>query len=492
MLRVQSYMLQDLVEDRLKKLAALKKAGVDPYPLRTKKRTPVGVAKKGFNSLAKSRKKIFIAGRVVSIRDQGGVLFADIKDESGQIQLVFKKDNLKNFEFLKTTVDRGDFYGASGVLFKTKKGEESLEVKEFVLLSKSIRPLPTDWFGIEDIETRLRKRYIDILLNPEVKDIFHKKAVFWDTFRTELKKANFLEVEVPVLEKTPGGAEAEPFKTHHNSLDTDFYLRISLELPLKKLLVAGYEKVFEIGRIFRNEGIDREHLQDYTQLEFYWAYSDYNELMKFIEQLYKTVVKKTAGNLTTTYQGQKINWGKKWGKVNYVETFEKANKINPVSASKEELFKKAESLGLKPENNLGKGRLIDLIFKKTVRPSLVQPVFLVDPPVEIEPLAKRSDKNPGVVERFQVMAGGTELGKGFSELNDPLDQRKRFEDQMKLRAAGDKEAQALDEDFLEAIEYGMPPASGFGVSERLFAILLDKPMRETVIFPLMRPEGRSK
>jgi len=479
-------MLQDLVEDRLKKLSALKKAGVNPYPLRTKKRIAVGVAKKSFNSLAKSRKKIFIAGRIISVRDQGGVLFADLKDESAQIQLVFKKDNLKNFELLKTTIDRGDFYGASGILFKTKKGEESLEVKEFVLLSKSIRPLPTDWFGIEDVETRLRKRYIDILLNPEVKDIFHKKAVFWDTFRAELKKANFLEVEVPVLEKTPGGAEAEPFKTHHNSLDTDFYLRISLELPLKKLLVAGYEKVFEIGRIFRNEGIDREHLQDYTQLEFYWAYSDYNELMKFIEQLYKTVVKKTVGNLTTTFQGQKINWGKKWGKVNYVDAFEKANKINPVSASKEELFKKAESLGLKPENNLGKGRLIDLIFKKTVRPSLVQPVFLVDPPVEIEPLAKRSDKNPGVVERFQVMAGGTELGKGFSELNDPLDQRKRFEDQMKLRAAGDKEAQELDKDFLETIEYGMPPASGFGVSERLFAILLDKPVRETVIFPLMR------
>ena len=481
-------MINDLIEDRLKKLELLKKEGINPYPLRVKKKVSVGEAKKKFASLAKSKKKIFLAGRLVSIRDQGGVIFADLRDELESIQLVFKKDNLKNFHLLKNTLDRGDFYIAGGFLFKTKKGEKSLEVKEFELLSKSLRPLPVEHFGLEEIETKLRKRYLDILINPEVKEVFYKKAVFWNAFREEMKKAGFLEVETPVFESVPGGAEAEPFKTHHNSLDTHFYLRISLELPLKKLLVAGYEKVFEIGRVFRNEGIDREHLQDYTQLEFYWAYSDYEELMKFIEKLYKAVIKRTVGDLVTTYQGQKINWSKKWGKINYVTAFEKTNHLNPVSASKEELFKKAESLGLKPETNLGKGRLIDLIFKKTVRPSLIQPLFLIDPPVEIEPLAKRSTKNPNVVERFQIMAGGTELGKGFSELNDPIDQRRRFEEQMRLRAAGDKEAQRLDEDFLEALGYGMPPASGFGVSERLFAVLMDKPVRETVIFPLMRPE----
>ena len=481
-------MLQDLVNDRLKKLSHLKEAKVDPYPARVKRTVSIGEARKNFEKLSKSKKKISLAGRILGFRDQGGLLFCDLKDESSSIQVVLKKDNLKSFALIKDSLDRGDHLSASGVLFKTKSGQESLEAKEASIISKSIRPIPSEHFGIEEIETRLRKRYLDILLNKESKEIFKKKAIFWAAFRAELNRAGFLEVETPVFESIPGGAEAEPFKTRHNALDTDFYLRISLELPLKKLLVAGYEKVFEIGRIFRNEGIDREHLQDYTQLEFYWAYSDYTELMKFIEKLYKTVIKKTAGSLITAYQGQKINWGKKWRTVDYVKEFEKANKLSPISASKDDLMKYAESLGLKPEKNLGRGRLIDLIYKKTIRPNLVQPTFLINPPVEIEPLAKRSEKDPNVVERFQIMAGGTELGKGFSELNDPLDQRKRFEDQMKLREAGDKEAQILDEDFLEALEYGMPPASGFGVSERLFAVILDKPVRETVIFPLMKPK----
>lgn len=294
---------------------------------------------------------------------------------------------------------------------------------------------------------------------------------------------------MPVLENIPGGADAEPFKTHHNALDADFYLRISLELPLKKLLVGGFEKVFEIGRIFRNEGIDKEHLQDYTQLEFYWAYHDYNDLMDLVEKMYKAVIKNVFGELATVHEGKKINWGKKWPKIDFVEVFKKENKINPLTANRDELFKKAASLGLELEKNLGKGRLIDLIFKKTVRPKLVQPCFLLDPPVEVEPLAKRSRKDPRRVERLQIMAGGTELGKGFSELNDSRDQRMRLEEQMRLREAGDKEAQRLDEEFLVALEYGMPPAAGFGVSERLLAVLMDKPVRETVIFPLMRPKN---
>ncbi|MEK9173401.1 MAG: lysine--tRNA ligase [Patescibacteria group bacterium] len=481
-------MLNELIKERLKKLEDIKGSGVNPYPARTKKVIAISTVLEKFPSLEKTKKNVFVAGRIWSIRDQGGLIFWDLKDERGQIQILLKKATLKDFHLLKKVIDRGDFVSVSGFLFKTKRGEKSLEAKSVQILTKSIRPLPTEWFGVEDVETRLRKRYLDLLLAPEAREIFRKKAVFWATFRNELGNAGFLEVETPVLEAIPGGAEAEPFKTHHNALDTDFYLRISLELPLKKLLVGGFEKVFEIGRIFRNEGIDREHLQDYTQLEFYWAYSDYTELMKFSERLYKTVIKKTTGSLSTTYQGQKINWGKKWGVVDYVKEFEKANKLNPLNVTKEELMKYAEGLGLKPEKSFGKGRLIDLIYKKTVRPKLVQPCFLINPPVEIEPLAKRFEKDNRVVERFQIMAGGTELGKGFSELNDPIDQRKRFEEQMKLRVAGDKEAQIQDDDFLEALEYGMPPASGFGVSERLFAIILDKPVRETVIFPLMRSQ----
>lgn len=325
-------------------------------------------------------------------------------------------------------------------------------------------------------------------MNPEAKVLFEKKAVFWETIRNYLKGEGFLEVETPVLESVPGGADAEPFKTHHNALDVDFYLRISMELSLKKLLVAGFERVFEIGRVFRNEGIDKEHLQDYTHMEYYWAYADYNDMMASVEKMYKAVVKKTCGGFTVTFGGKKINWGKRWPKVNYVEEFKKAAGLDPTVATRKELFITARSFGLQPEENLGRGRLIDLIYKKAIRPKLIEPCFLVDPPVELVPLAKRSRKNPKVAERFQVVACGTEVGNGFSELNDPLDQRARFEEQMKLRAEGDNEAQRLDEDYLEAMEYGMPPAAGFGMSERLFAILMDKPVRETVIFPLMRPK----
>ncbi len=484
---MMNIMLDDIIKERLKKLSLLKKAGINPYPASLKRTLSIGEAVKKFSALEKSHKKVFLAGRLLSWRDQGGVIFADIADESGKIQLVLKKDTLKNFALFKETLDRGDFLSAAGTLFKTKKGQESLDVKELNLLVKAVRPLPNEWFGLEETETRLRKRYLDIIMNAETKELFKKKSIFWQSLRDFLLKEGFLETETPAFEALPGGAEAEPFKTHHNALDTDFYLRISLELPLKKLLVAGYEKVFEIGRVFRNEGIDREHLQDYTQLEFYWAYHDYNDLMKLTEKMFKDVIKKTTGGLKTAFQGQKIDWGKKWEKVEYVKIFEKFNKLNPVSASRDELSQKAVSLGLQLEKNFGRGRLIDLIYKKTVRPTLIQPCFLINPPVEVEPLAKRSDKNPSLVERMQVVACGTELGKGFSELNDPLDQRARFEEQMKLRAAGDKEAQFLDEDFLEALEYGMPPAAGFGLSERVFAVIMDKPVRETVIFPLMKP-----
>lgn len=479
-------MLEEIIQERLKKLARLKEAGINPYPASTKRTVSISEVREKFNAFEKARKKVSVAGRLVGWRDQGSVIFGDIADEKSKIQLVLKKDALKNFALFKDVLDRGDFVSAAGTPFRTQKGQESIEVKELNLLVKSIRPLPSDWYGIGDIETLLRKRYLDIIMNEETKELFRRKSIFWRSVREFLLGEGFLEMETPVLEALPGGAEAEPFKTHHNALDTDFYLRISLELPLKKLLVAGYEKVFEIGRIFRNEGIDREHLQDYTQLEFYWAYSDYNELMKLTEKMYKDIIKKTTGGLKTTFQGQKIDWGKKWPKVEYVKIFEKFNKLNPVKATRDELFKKAVSLGLEPEKNLGKGRFIDLIYKKTVRPTLIQPCFLIDPPVEIEPLAKRSEKNPALVERMQIVACGSELGKGFSELNDPMDQRARFEEQMKLRAAGDKEAQFLDEDFLEALEYGMPPAAGFGLSERLFAVIMDKPVKEAVIFPLMR------
>lgn len=483
-------MLDEIIAERAKKLERLRSAGIDPYPPRTKRPLRVGDILANFPARVRAKKRINVAGRLLGIRDQGSLLFATLADASGEIQLVIKKDNHKDFTFWKSVLDRGDIVAAAGTPFVTKTGQKSIETKSLTMLTKSVRPIPTEWFGVEDIETRLRKRYVDLIATPGLRELFRKKALFWNTFREALVEEDFLEVELPVLETVPGGAEAEPFVTHHNALDVDFYLRISLELPLKKLLVGGFDRVFEIGRIFRNEGIDKEHLQDYTQLEFYIAYWDYDDLMAFVEKTYKRVIRAVTGGLTTTYQGKKINWGKKWQKVDYVKAFAKANSgLDAVHAKMEELLVRAKELGLKPEPHAGRGRVIDLIFKKTVRPTLIEPCFLVNPPVAIEPLAKRSPENPNVVERMQVVAGGTELGKGFTELNDPGDQRLRFEEQMRLRAAGDKEAQFLDEDFLEALEYGMPPAAGFGISERLFAVLMDKPVREAVFFPLMRPKA---
>lgn len=478
-------MIDSLIEERKKKLKNIKDRGIDPYPAEAKRTHTIAEALDSFNKLSKAKKKVYLVGRIRGWRDQGGVIFGDLKDESGTIQLVFKKENLKTFDFWKNNLDLGDFIEVGGPLFKTKKGQESLEVISFKLLVKSLRPVPSEFYGLADVETKLRKRYLDLLSSEDVKAIFIKKSVFWQSFRRELINNGFLEVETPVLESIPGGADAEPFVTHHNALNEDFYLRIALEISLKKLMVGGYEKVFEIGRVFRNEGIDAEHLQDYTALEFYWAYVDYNDLMKFIERLYKLVIKGTVGTLTTNFKGQKINWGKKWPKVDYYSIFKEKIGLDLNKATDQELLDKALSMGLEPDRSLSRGRLVDLLFKK-VRHTLVQPCFLINPPADIEPLAKRINSEPGKVARFQVVAGGTELGKGFSEANDPMDQRTRFEEQMKLRDQGDKEAQRLDEDFLEALEYGMPPTAGFGVSERLFAVLMDKPIRETVFFPSMR------
>ncbi len=479
-------MLDDLIKERLKKLEVLKTAGVDPYPASAKPTHTAHELTQDFEKLAAAKTKMTVAGRAVGLRDQGSLIFIDLKDESGQIQLVAKRDLVAEFELFQKTLDIGDFIEADGILFTTQKGEKSIEVSRLKFLTKSLRPIPSEWYGLEDIETRLRKRYLDLLSHPELKSMFQKKALFWKSFRDFLNKNGFLEVETPVLEPIPGGADAEPFVTRHNALDTDFYLRISLELYQKRLIVAGFEKVFEIGRIFRNEGIDAEHLQDYTQMEFYWAYADYKDLMKFTEKMYKTVIKKTFGTLVIKSQGQEIDWGAKWGKLNYAAVFKKEHGMNLEKATEGQLLEKARELKLDAPAGLGKGRLIDLIFKKTIRPKIIQPTFLVNHPVDVSPLAKRQKPGAYTVQRLQVIALGTELGNGWSELNDPIDQRARFEEQAKLREKGDKEAQMMDEDFVEALEYGMPPTAGFGFSERLFAVLVDKPVRETVFFPPMR------
>jgi lysyl-tRNA synthetase class 2 len=480
--------IEELRQVRIQKLEQLKAKGIDPYPVKSKRSIMVGEALAGFDGLSAKAKKVTMAGRARSIRLHGKLAFIDLEDETGKIQVLIREDAVGKDFALLDLLDMGDFVQASGTLALSKTQAKSLMADGIKLLSKSIRPIPTEHFGLHDLETRLRKRYLDLIVNEETRELFRRKAVFWQTIRGFMIKQGFLEVWNPVLENTPGGADAEPFVTHHNALDRDFYMRISLELPLKRLLVGGYEKVFEIGRLFRNEGIDRDHLQEYDDMEFYWAYSDHEKGMALVEKMYKLVVEKVAGGMETEYEGNKINWGGDWPRLDYFELFQKETGLDLNSATDDQLLSYALEHKLKVERGTGRGRLIDIIYKKAVRPKLIQPCFLTGHPLETSPLAKKDPKNPKKILRFQPVAGGSELGNGFSELNDPLDQNRRFDEQMKMKEAGDKEAHMKDSDYVEALEYGMPPAVGYGMSERVFTVLMNKSIRETVTFPPMKED----
>lgn len=481
-------MLEDLIKERLKKKENLEKAGVDCYPAKVKRDHKIEEVLKRFSFLSLFKKKVAIVGRILALRGQGGIIFIDLYDGSGSMQAVVSKKNFANFALYKENLDLGDFISVHGTVFKTKAGQKSLKVVGLTLATKSLRPIPSQWYGIQDPEEKLRKRYLDVLLNPEIRDMFEKKAKFWNAIRSFLIKRDFIEVETPALENTPGGAEARPFIIHHNALDLDVYLRISPELWLKRLMVAGYLKVFEIGRIFRNEGMDAEHLQDYTQMEFYWAYADYNDGMKMVEEMFKFIAQETFGKLKFKIKEFDINLGKKWEIYDFTEIIKKTTGIDIVRADVKEVEAKLRELGVEYDShgfNLNRG--IDNLWK-FCRKNIAGPGFLINVPVMMEPLAKRSSKDKNIVERFQVILAGSELGKGFSELNDPVDQLGRFNDQAKLREAGDEEAQMKDEEFVEALEYGMPPTCGFGMSERVFSFLMNRSARECQIFPLMRPK----
>lgn len=432
---------------------------------------------------------IIIAGRIRSFRTHGKLIFVDIEDATGKMQVVFSMHELSEEQWKNTAYyNIGDIIEVTGQPFITKTGQQSLLIKDFHLLSKSLQPFPDKWHGIQDEELRYRKRYLDILLRPELRDMFVKKSRFWYAIRHFLVEEGFLEIETPVLEATPGGADAEPFMTHHNALDIDLYLRISVgELWQKRLMVAGFEKTFELGRVFRNEGISPEHLQDYTAMEFYWAYADYTASMELVERMYKHCIQETFGTLQFTIRNYNINLDQAWERIDYVTIIKEKLQIDILEASLEELRAKCEVLGIQVTKAPSRGRLMDSLWKYC-RKDIAGPVFLMNHPVEVSPLAKRKTDDPRLVERYQVIIAGSELGNGYSELNDPLDQQQRFEEQAKLRAAGDVEAQMHDEEFVEALEYGMPPTSGFGVSERLFSFLMNKPIRECVLFPLLRPK----
>lgn len=485
-------MREDILKTKLEKLEKLKKAGINPYPEKCERTFTNAEVLEKFDNLSEKADQVLVVGRVRSLRIMGKIAFCHIEDETGKIQGFFSEEALnseedKSFALFKDVVEIGDFISIAGTVFLTKQNEKSIRVENWKMLSKNIRPIPTEYYGIEDTEEKIRKRYLDLMMNEETKELFRKKNLFWQTARNYLANSGFLEVQTPVLEHIPGGADAQPFITHHNALDQDFYLRISLELPLKKLLVGGYEKVFEIGRVFRNEGIDRTHLQEFDHIEFYWAYSDLEQGMKFTQNLFKEIVLKVLGRFDHEYEGEKINWDIEFPIVDYFTEFKKETGLDlETDLSTEVLMVKADELEIKYEKEYSKGRMIDTIYKKTVRKKLIQPCFLVGHPIEVSPLAKQDPVNPKRVLRFQVVAGESELCNAFGELNDPIDQKKRFEEQMKAREAGDKEAQMFDEDFVEALEYGMPPAFGCGFSERLFAFIMNKSIRETVIFQAVK------
>ena len=481
---------EELRNTRIEKMKLLEKAGINPYPATAKKDYFVSEVINDFDKLSK-KESISLVGRIMAIRGQGALVFLNINDGTGLFQGLLKKDEMdeKSFDLFQSTIDIGDFIEIHGKLFITKRGEKTLQVVDWKILTKSLRPLPEKWHGIQDEEERLRKRYLDIIFNSDVKEMIVKRAKFFGSVRSFLENNGFMEVQTPILENTAGGAEARPFITHYNAYDTDVYLRISPELWLKRLMVAGFPKVFEIGKVFRNEGVDAEHLQDYMHFEFYWAYADYNIGMKFVEEMYKYIAEETFGTLKFKIKDFDVDFGGKWEKYDYVKIIQEKTGIDINKTDIKEIENKLHDLKVEYDKrgfNFNRG--IDTLWKHC-RKQIAGPGFLVNVPAIMEPLAKRMETNKNLVERFQPIIAGSELGKGFSELNDPLDQMERFIDQAKLREEGDDEAQMMDGEFVEALEYGMPPTFGFGVSERLFWFLMDKSGRDCQIFPFMRIKG---
>lgn len=480
-------------ELRKQKITRLRELGVDPFLPKGHRSITNNQFRTDFSDLNTSQAPQTLAGRIRLKREHGKITFMQLEDSTGMMQIVFSEPEIgaDAYAFAQEYFDVGDIIQVTGTAFLTKKEEYSLLVREARMLTKSASGLPDKWHGIQDEETRYRRRYVDMIMRPEIRDMLVRKSRFWNAMRTFLIEEGFLEVETPVLESTPGGADAQPFVTHHNALDIDLYLRISMgELWQKRLMVAGFDKTFEIGRQFRNEGISPEHLQDYTQMEFYWGYANYRDGMKLVERMYKHCIMQAFGKFDFTIRGFDIHFDEPWPEIDYCAEVQKQLGIDLVSASDAELKAKCTELGIAVDANT-RGRMMDSLWK-VCRKTIAGPAFLVNHPVEVSPLSKRKPEDPRKVERFQVLIAGSEQGNGYSELNDPFDQESRFEEQAKMREAGDSEAQMHDADFVEALKVGMPPTCGFGVSERLFSFLMDKPIRECVAFPLLRPKESSK
>lgn len=475
-------------EERLEKLHRLEQQSMPPYPSTAQRDFEIKTVIDEFDFFESEKRSLTICGRLRSKRTHGNLTFADIEDYSGRIQLaISKKDVEEKYKPFVKLIDTSDFVQVTGTVFVTQVGEKTVKVSDWKLLTKTLRGMPVEHFGLKDEDERYRKRYIDLLLNPQLRELFVRRAKFWRVMREFMQEKGFFEVETPTLEVTTGGAEARPFATHHNDFDLAIYMRISIgELWQKRLMASGFEKTFEIGRAFRNEGSSPNHLQEFTNMEFYWAYANYRDGMEMVKELYRHIAQEVYGTTTFTARGLTFDLAQEWREIDYVTEVMEQTGVNVIDASVDELQKKLEELDVQYDGET-RERLTDSLWKYC-RKNIGGPAFLINHPVFMAPLAKRRVDVPDQVEKFQVLLGGAEVGNGYSELNDPVDQRARFEQQKKMIEEGDEEAMMPDWEFVEMLEYGMPPTCGFGVGERLFAFLEDKSLREVTLFPLMKPK----
>jgi lysyl-tRNA synthetase class 2 len=487
--------INELIEQRIKKLAELRQSGIEPFGSSFYAEDHASELLNKFGSVEKEALEAnpvscSLAGRIISMRDFGKAAFAHIQDTTGKIQVYFKKDMLGEKQIIVKKLDIGDIIGLKGKLFRTKTNELTVEVNDIVFLTKSLKPLPEKWHGLKDIETRYRQRYVDLIVNPEVRQTFVKRSIVIKAIRDFLESKGFIEVETPMMHPIPGGATARPFKTHHNALGIDLYLRIAPELYLKRLLVGGYERVYELNRNFRNEGISTKHNPEFSMLEFYIAYRDYHFLMSFTEELITHVSKKTLGTLKIPYGDTIIDLTPPWPRISMLEALMQKGVPQEIFDDSEKARAWAKASKIEIEGGASPGKILDEIFKERVEPELIQPTFIIDHPVELSPLAKKKPDNPALAERFELFITSREIANAFSELIDPIEQRQRLLTQVEAKAQGDEEAHWMDEDFVRALEYGMPPAAGEGIGiDRLVMLLTNsQSIRDVILFPQLKPE----
>lgn len=480
---------------RREKVAKLREAGIDPYPPENRRSATCAEAVANFEAWSAEARPIVLAGRLRAVRAHGGAAFADLTDESGKLQLHIKSDVIGEdaFALFTASIDLGDFIEADGALFTTKRGEKSLEVRAWRILSKALLPLPEKWHGLSDVEVRYRKRHLDLIANEDVRNIFRTRSKVMHAIREFLHGEGFMEVETPILQTQAGGASAKPFVTHHNALDLDLQLRIAPELYLKRLIVGGFEKVFEVARCFRNEGISFQHNPEFTQVEFYWAYATYEDLMDLTERMMTSILSTALGRTTVERDGVTLDFSAPYTRKKFYDLVKDETGIDLEKAKGEQALKDAiahRKLKVDLEGAVGYGALVDLLYKACVRPKIVQPTFVIDYPAEMIPLAKRKPEEPDRIATVQLLVQGIEVTKAYNELNDPLEQEARFMEETKKKEGGSEEAMPADADFVEALKYGMPPTAGFGMGiDRLTALLVGAhSIKEVILFPTLRPE----